>query len=141
MILQVGVKALLKYRDGKYLLLKRSNEKYKKIVKGGWDIPGGRIMLEAGLIENLRREIKEETDLELNGEPKLVLAQDIFSKSEKTGEDKHVVRLTYLGEAKGDIKLDVAENTDYMLADIDEMKGMGDLDPYLKAAIESVFPM
>jgi len=35
--LQVGVKALLKNKQGKYLLLKRSSVKYPE-VEGHWDI-------------------------------------------------------------------------------------------------------
>ena len=42
MILQVGVKAFLKNKEDKYLLVHRSSEKYKA-AKGSWDIVGGRI--------------------------------------------------------------------------------------------------
>jgi len=50
-ILQVGVKALLQNSEGKYLLLRRSLEKYPEI-KGRWDIVGGRIDPGSILIEN-----------------------------------------------------------------------------------------
>lgn len=52
--LQVGVKIFLKNKDGKYLLVKRSPEKYKN-VRGDWDIVGGRIEMGSTLIENLKR--------------------------------------------------------------------------------------
>lgn len=40
-LLQIGVKAFLKNKEGKYLLLQRSDA-YAK-APGEWDIPGGRI--------------------------------------------------------------------------------------------------
>ncbi|MBI5332600.1 MAG: NUDIX domain-containing protein, partial [Candidatus Aenigmarchaeota archaeon] len=75
--LQIGVKILLKNRDGKYLLLKRSSEKYPE-AGGTWDIVGGRIDAGSGLMVNLRREVLEETGLEITEEPRLVGAQDIL---------------------------------------------------------------
>ena len=56
-ILQVGVKAFLKNKDGKYLLLQRSSLKYAD-TKGAWDIVGGRIEPGTPLLDNLKREIK-----------------------------------------------------------------------------------
>ena len=90
MILQVGVKAFKKNSEGKYLLLKRSPEKYGQ-VKGSWDIVDGRIEPGTTLLDNLKREIMEETGLEVLGTPKLLAAQDIIPSVEK-----HVVRLSYV---------------------------------------------
>src|SRR3990167_9057908 len=97
MELQVGVKILLKNKDGRYLVVRRSPEKYPE-VGPKWDFVGGRINLGISLIENLRREVKEETGLEIIGEPKLISAQDILRL-----EGKHIVRLTYSGEAEGEV--------------------------------------
>lgn len=66
--LQVGVKILLKNLDGKYLLLRRNPKKYPE-VGAQWDIVGGRIHPGQTLLENLKREIKEETQLILKKEP------------------------------------------------------------------------
>src|SRR4051812_38627645 len=96
MILQVGVKAFLKNSKNKYLLLKRNTKKYKN-VKGTWDIVGGRINPGTMLLENLSREIKEETGLELTDTPVLIAAQDILTTDEK----RHIVRLTYLARIDG----------------------------------------
>lgn len=60
-LLQVGVEILLKNDGGKFLLLRRSLQKYPKI-KGRWDIVGGRINPGATLLENLKREVKEKQD-------------------------------------------------------------------------------
>ncbi len=64
MNLQVGVKILLKSKEGKYLLVKRSAEKYPE-VGAKWDIVGGRIDPGSSLIDNLKREVMEETGLEI----------------------------------------------------------------------------
>jgi ADP-ribose pyrophosphatase YjhB (NUDIX family) len=131
MILQVGVKIFLKNRDGKYLLMRRSPVKYPG-VKGEWDIPGGRINPGSLLIENLRREVKEETQLEIISEPRLIYAQDIIPN-----EEKHVVRLSYIGETEGEPILDTSENVEYQWLSINEIKRHENVDIYAKKIIDS----
>lgn len=131
-ILQVGVKVLLKNKEGKYLLLHRSLEKYPE-VKGRWDIVGGRIDPGTALLDNLQREIKEETGLALKGEPKLVAAQDILRNPER-----HVVRLTYIGEADGEVILDTSENDSYRWYDKNELMTLADVDIYFKEVLEKI---
>lgn len=130
MILQVGVKIFLKNQDGKYLLMRRSPEKYPD-VKGEWDIPGGRINPGSLLIENLRREVKEETRLEITSEPKLIYAQDIIPN-----EEKHVVRLSYTGETKGEPVLDISENVEYKWLSLAELKQHPNIDIYARKIID-----
>ena len=130
MILQAGVKILLKNKEDKYLLVRRSSEKYPE-VGAVWDIVGGRIEAGTALLENLKREIFEETKLELIGEPKLIAAQDILKL------DKHVVRLTYIGEAQGDVILD-EENTEYKWFRREELYQIEALDAYLKEVLKSI---
>jgi ADP-ribose pyrophosphatase YjhB (NUDIX family) len=100
MELQVGVKVLLKNKEGKFLLLRRNPKKYPE-VGAKWDIVGGRINPGSPLMENLKREINEETGLDLTAHPKLIAAQDILSVP-----GRHVVRLTYIGEIDGEPKID-----------------------------------
>jgi ADP-ribose pyrophosphatase YjhB (NUDIX family) len=128
--LQVGVKAFLKNKEGKYLLVKRNMEKYKG-AKGAWDIVGGRIDPGSPLIENLKREVKEETQLEIIGEPVLICAQDIMPNAER-----HIVRLTYVANTKGEPKLDTSENLEYKWLMVDEIKKQEDLDIYVKEVLE-----
>jgi ADP-ribose pyrophosphatase YjhB (NUDIX family) len=130
MKLQVGVKIFLKNTEGKYLLLKRSLEKYPN-VKGVWDIVGGRIEPGFTLVENLRREVMEETQLEITSEPELIFAQDIIPSNEK-----HVVRLTYTGETIGDPVLDTKENTEYAWLTLGEIRKRNDLDIYVQEILE-----
>jgi ADP-ribose pyrophosphatase YjhB (NUDIX family) len=130
-ILQVGVKVLLRNREGKYLLVHRSSEKYPEVKTGRWDIVGGRINPGVPLIDNLKREIKEETGLALVSEPKLVAAQDILRNPEK-----HVVRLTYLGEADGTVDLDTSENDSYQWYSGREIATLEDVDGYLHELLQ-----
>lgn len=127
MELQVGVKILLKNSEGKYLFLRRAAEKYPD-VKDGWDIPGGRINIDSNLFENLQREILEETGLILAAEPRLIAAQDIMRP------DKHVVRLTYVGEAAGDIILS-DEHDDFDWFSKEDLKNLENCDKYLKELV------
>ncbi len=127
MILQVGVKILLKNKEGKYLVVCRSVEKYPT-VGAKWDMAGGRIDPGTTLLENLKREVMEETGLEINGEPRLVSAQDILK------EDKHVVRLSYVGQADGEVVLS-DEHSDFKWLTIEEIEKLDPLDKYFKEII------
>jgi 8-oxo-dGTP pyrophosphatase MutT (NUDIX family) len=131
MILQVGVKAFLRNKDGKYLLVHRSPEKYKG-TKGSWDIVGGRIDPGSKLLENLAREVREETGLVIISAPKLIHAQDIIPNDEK-----HVVRLTYIAETEGEPVLDTSENDAYKWLDLSEMRAHEDVDIYVKEILEN----
>ena len=130
MELQVGVKVLLKNPEEKFLLIRRSEEKYNSTK---WDIPGGRIDPGTSLGENLVREVMEETGLAMTSEPTIVGAQDIFAT-----DMRHVVRVTYIGTADGEPKLS-DEHTEYRWVTWDELKAMPleELDRYVKALMEA----
>lgn len=127
MELQVGVKILLKNKGGKYLVVCRSAEKYPEIG-AEWDIVGGRINSGVFLLENLKREVAEETGLEIKYEPKLITAQDIFTK------DKHIVRLTYFGLADGKVKLS-DEHSEYKWLSLEEVSALEPMDKYFKEVL------
>lgn len=129
--LQVGVKILLKNEEGKYLLLHRSLDKYPEMINP-WDIPGGRIEPGIPLLENLKREIKEETGLDLGKEPKLVAAQDILRIP-----GRHVVRLTYIGEISGEPRVDPNEHNSFNWFTLDEIKNLEGLDSYFEEILNS----
>ena len=130
-VLQVGVKILLKNKEGKYLLVRRNPKKYPE-VGPKWDIVGGRIDAGSPLIENLKREIKEEVNLDYIGEPKLVAAQDILRVP-----GRHVVRLTYIGEMEGEPMLD-DDHLEVKWFEGEELKKMSEveLDIYFKELVE-----
>ncbi|MBI3335250.1 MAG: NUDIX hydrolase [Candidatus Portnoybacteria bacterium] len=126
MELQVGVKIFLENRKGKYLILKRSVKKYPEAGSDLWDIVGGRIEPGSTLIENLKREVKEETSLDLEEEPKLLAAQDILRV-----QGRHVVRLTYQGNIEGDPILD-EDHEEFRWASLEELERLKNLDRYAK---------
>ncbi len=133
MELQVGVKIILQNKDGKFLLLQRNLEKYPGIKQNdSLDIVGGRINIGTTLLENLKREIFEETKLTLTEEPKLLMAQDILRS------DKHVVRLTYLGQIEGEPVLD-EDHSSYMWLSKEELKNKEGLDQYFKEVFTKYF--
>jgi len=134
MELQVGVKVLLKNTSGKYLLQRRSPKKYPE-AQIGWDIVGGRIIPGISLLKNLKREVQEETGLVLTKVEKILAAQDILRV-----EGKHIVRITYLGTAKGKIKLDKEENSEYKWLSLKELKSLPkkDLDMYFAEVLKEL---
>ncbi len=89
---QIGVKAIIE-EEGEILLLKRS-EKYEHL-KNHWDIPGGRIKFGEEPEEGLKREIEEETGLELKEIKQILDACTVFRN-----EEEHIVRITYLCAVK-----------------------------------------
>lgn len=131
MELQVGVKALLKNSEGKFLLIRRSPEKYPE-VGARWDIVGGRIEPGSPLLENLKREIKEEVGLDLKKAPKLIAAQDILRVS-----GRHVVRLTYLASIEGEPQLD-NDHSEFRWFTLEEMRALGneEIDIYFKEILD-----
>ena len=60
----LGVGAVI-VKDGKALIVKRANEPFK----GQWSIPGGRVEPGETLAEAVRREMREETGLEVRVGP------------------------------------------------------------------------
>jgi len=130
MELQVGVKIVLRNREGKFLLLERNLEKYPEIgQENRWDIVGGRIDPGIPLLENLKREIFEETKLLLKEEPKLIAAQDILRRP-----GKHIVRLTYVATIEGEPQID-EEHKSYGWFSLEEINQL-ELDMYFKEVFD-----
>lgn len=129
--LQVGVKVILKNQQGEVLLLRRNPVKYPEIGPT-WDIPGGRIDIGVPLIDNLKREVKEETGLEIINEPKLLYSQDILNVERFPG--RHVVRLTYAAQANGEVNID-EESLEYKWVHINQLKNTENLDRFLSEVI------
>lgn len=135
--LQVGVKIVIQNAQGQCLLLHRAPGKYTDVKTDRWDIVGGRIHPGQTLLENLKREVKEETGLEIVGTPKLVAAQDILKNA-----GQHVVRLTYVGKAEGEIKLDPNEHDKYQWFDFSELKDWEETDVYFRELLQkSILPL
>jgi 8-oxo-dGTP diphosphatase len=132
MQLQIGVKVLIKNNNGLYLFLKRS-KLLSSDVKNSWDIPGGRINPAENLHDALVREVSEEIHHDLENEPTLVNAQDIFISAKSL----HVVRLTYITtEDVSDIILS-DEHEDYVWRSLDDLDDLN-IEPYLKEVLDTL---
>lgn len=125
MELQVGVKVLLKNKEGKYLFLHRSAKKYPEVNRL-WDFPGGRIDIGRPLLENLAREVSEEAGLTMADVPRLLGAQDILKN------DRHIVRLTYVANVDGCDPVLSEEHDGFAWLSLDEIRERADFDKYLR---------
>src|SRR3989338_311883 len=131
MELQVGVKACIQNEEGNYLVMLRAKP-YTGGVGPRWDIPGGRITPGEPILQALAREIKEETSMTMQGEPRILYAQDILRN-----EGLHVVRLTFIAQAHGNVVLDSEEHSQFKWVTLAEFKTM-DHDKYLIPVFESL---
>lgn len=129
MELQVGVKVLLKNKEGKYLLMRRSP--YEERGVGKWDLAGGRIDPGVTLMENLAREVKEETGLTMTSEPRLLAAQDMIWP-----DKRHVVRIEYIADVEGEPVLS-EEHDAYGWFTYEEMKTLDKMDDYIKKLLDA----
>ncbi len=127
MELQVGVKIILQNKKGEILTIRRSAEKYTD-VPANWEFAGGRINPGTTLFENLKREVMEETGLEILGDPKLLEAQDIIRPH------KHIVRLTYSGFADGVVSLS-DEHTEYKWLGLSDLLKLEPMDKLFRKVL------
>ncbi len=130
MNLQIGVKVLLRNDEGKLLFLRRAASFKPGPQK--WDIPGGRINPEESLKQALEREVREETGLTLKASQRLLAAQDIFAPD----AELHVVRLTYIGTASGEVVISDEHDT-YAWMSIPEILAEPQVDSYLRTILEN----
>lgn len=92
----IGVKALIQNKKGEILLIKRSN-KYKGCIGEVWDIPGGRIEFGEEPIDGLKREVMEETGIEIDKVKHILDTSTVYKN-----ESKQIVRITYLASIKNE---------------------------------------
>jgi len=130
MELQVGVKVLLRNPEGKYLLIRRAPA--EKNGSGKWDIPGGRMEAGSTMVENLAREVMEETGLTMTSAPRVLGIQDML------WPDRHVVRITHTGTIEGEPRLS-EEHSEYRWATLEEILALDEreFDTYLRKLISA----
>jgi len=101
----VAVKALI-FKDERFLIVKRgSNE---DVYAEEWDIPGGKVRFGENPIESLKREVREETGIQINVNKPLDVWTFFKDKS-----NIQVIGITFLCNfVSGDIVLG-KEHTDF----------------------------
>ena len=77
-------------RDGRLLMVQRANEP----GKGLWSVPGGRVERGEYLADALRREVMEETSLEIE-------VGELLGMFEVVGHDAHYVVLDFIASVGG----------------------------------------
>lgn len=89
----LGIDALI-LKDNKVLLIKRKGKPFK----GMWAFPGGYIEFDETVEETVKREVKEETGLDVLGQQLL----NVYSKPDR--HPKQAITLLYQVKTKGNIK-------------------------------------
>jgi ADP-ribose pyrophosphatase YjhB (NUDIX family) len=90
----VGVGGLVFDRGGRVLLIRRGGEPHK----GRWSIPGGMLDVGETMPEGVRREVLEETGIDVEVGP-LVTAFDRILRDEADDVEYHYVLVDFLCEA------------------------------------------
>ena len=102
--------------------------------KNRWTVPGGHIELGEAAEEALKREIEEETGLEIEPIRFLLLQEAIYS--EEFYKPKHFIFLDYLCEAKTtDVKVDKDEMQDFVWIEPRKALEMN-IDSFTKRALK-----
>lgn len=135
MQLQVGVKAIIRNKDGALLLLRRNNVLSTDSEETSWDIPGGRINPDESLEYALRREMREEIGCDISVSPRLIAAQDIFVDT----KNLHVVRLIYAIEVDTTLIITLSnEHGAYQWVEPDTLASLS-IEPYLAEVLKGVW--
>lgn len=101
-----GQKAFILNPANEILILKRIDV---EVYKGYWDVPGGKVEKGDTLFQALKREVKEETNLEVNTII-LTLSSSLFKGM--LANTAYVYRNIYLVKAAGNLKLS-KEHSEY----------------------------
>jgi 8-oxo-dGTP diphosphatase len=124
-IYHLGVKALVKNKEGKYLLLK-VNEKSLVANDLGeyWDIPGGRLKKGNTTVDTLKREVFEETGIN-----NIKVIKEIGTSISnirinlKEGGDVGLILSVYEVEIIGDENITIStEHIEYKFCSVSEVK-------------------
>lgn len=112
---KVGVTAFI-YHKTKVLIVQRA--KHEKFLPGYWEMPGGKVDFSEAPEDALKREIKEEIDLDI----KVIRPYSTFSYTSDDNQ-RHTVDIQFMVEATGDINdIKLSKNhDDYKWIDQDEL--------------------
>jgi len=98
---KVGVLAIIESK-GKFLFVKRNSK--NRFEPGKWGFVGEAVEYKEGLIDALKRGLKEETGMELLS-AKLVNAYSFHFISQYGDKERHAIVLAYYCKAKGRVRL------------------------------------
>jgi nucleoside triphosphatase len=108
----VAVGALIRNKEGKVLLVQSP-----KWLEKRYSVPGGHVEIFERLEDAVKREVKEETGLDVLP-IKLLLIQQVINPEEFYEKEKHFIFFDFLCEAiNEEVKLDNVELVDYVWVD------------------------
>ena len=114
------VLAILENEEGKFLVTQRALD--KKWAAGGWEMPGGGAKSKESSLDAIKREVKEETGLDVrNAEGGYLFTY----KRENPGEGDNYFVDVYrfvMDIDESDLHLQTEETDGYMFATVDEIK-------------------
>lgn len=99
----IAVGAVIKNSEGKILLVQHKPERFG-YWRGKWICPGGRLKLGESIEAGIKREVKEETNLDIELKEPLVPFERIVKKGRDV--ELHVIYIDYIASiAGGDLKV------------------------------------
>ncbi|MEM2933555.1 MAG: NUDIX domain-containing protein [Methanocellales archaeon] len=99
----IAVGAVIKNSEGKILLVQHKPERFG-YWRGKWICPGGRLKLGESIEAGIKREVKEETNLDIELKEPLVPFERIVKKGREI--ELHVIYIDYIARiAGGDLKV------------------------------------
>lgn len=107
------VRGIIKNNDGKVLIVKRHPK--SRTDPEMWELPGGKVEKGEHFVDALVREIKEETNLDVDvGDFAEAIQNDYVHK-------RTVQLMMYLENVEGNVKIS-EEHTDWMWASLEDIK-------------------
>ncbi len=118
----LSVLGVIRRSDGKYLITKRKMDKHW--APGWWEVSGGGVLAGETSRDAVLREVYEETGLDVSGcESQLALTYHRENPGE--GDNYFVdVYLFHMDFKEEDVKIQLAEATDFRLADAEQIRGI-----------------
>jgi 8-oxo-dGTP diphosphatase len=123
----IGVHGVIE-EHGRMLVLRRAlRMPYKP---GAWDLPGGHLALHETLEECLRREIGEETGLEVE------IARMLGARKASARPYVQVLYACKPTSSRREVVLQPREHSDARWVTVEELMALGELIPYLEDAVK-----
>ena len=109
-------------RDGKFLVLRRSeNNDYKPLF---WDLPGGVVIAGETLAQTISREVKEETNIDIEVEKVLYVYSNIDQIPVR-----QTIQLVYSCKyVRGNVRINPEEHDNYKWASYSELSSLNSID-------------
>ena len=121
------VLAILENEEGKFLVTQRALD--KKWAAGGWEMPGGGAKSKESSLDAIKREVKEETGLDvINGH----VVYSYFNEDKKRHDNYFVDIYHFKFDFQlSDVTLNTRESIDYRCVSLDELVAMNNEDEFL----------